>query len=87
MTDERERRMDALLDATGENTKSKALDRATGFYLKMRGETTAIPTGAFEELMATAERQGSVTSEEIAEILVTEELPVEAETIWSIGGE
>ena len=58
MTDSRERRMDALLEATGENTKSKALDRAAEFYLRTRGENAAVPNGAFEELMATDKRQG-----------------------------
>jgi len=85
MTDARERRMDALLEATGENTKSKAIDRATKFYIEMAGDNVAIPTGAFVELMERAEQQGSVTAEEIAEILDTEELPVEAETSWSVG--
>ncbi|WP_232820495.1 hypothetical protein [Halorussus litoreus] len=87
MNDSRERRMDALLEATGENTKSKAIDRAADFYIKMAGDNVAMPNGAFVELMATAERQGSVTSEEIAEILDTEELPVEAELAWSVGSE
>jgi len=77
--------MEALLEATGENTKSKAIDRAAEFYIKMAGDSVAIPKGAFEELMATAERQGSVTSEEIAEMLDTEELSVEAELSWSVG--
>jgi hypothetical protein len=87
MTDSRERRMDALIEATGENTKSKALDQAAEFYLRMRGENTAVPNGAFEELMATAERQGSVTPEEIAEILDTDAITVQAETQWSVGSE
>ena len=85
MTDSRERRMDALLEATGENTKSKALDRAAEFYLWMRGENAAVPNGAFEELMATAERQGSVTPEEIADILDTDAIPVQAKTEWEVG--
>ncbi|WP_192498314.1 hypothetical protein [Halorussus halophilus] len=85
MTDSRERRMENLLEATKENTKSKALDRAAEFYLKMRGNNVAVPTGAFVELMERAERQGSVTAEEIAETLDTDELPVEAETSWSVG--
>ncbi|WP_244605629.1 hypothetical protein [Halorussus marinus] len=85
MTDSRERRLDNLQEATGENTKSKALDRAAEFYLRMRGDTTAVPTGAFTELMERADEKGSVTSEEIAEILDTDELPVKAETYWSIG--
>lgn len=77
--------MDALLDATGENTKSKAINRAAEFYIKMAGDNVAIPKGAFVELMLTAEREGSVTSEEIAEILDTEELPVMAKLSWSVG--
>lgn len=85
MTDTRERRMEYLLEATGENTKSKALDRAAELYLQMRGDTAAVPNGAFVELMEKAERQGSVTAEEIAELLDTDELPVEAETNWAVG--
>ena len=46
-----------------------------------------VPDGAFEELLATAERQGTVTPEEIAEILDTDAIPVQAETQWSVGGE
>jgi hypothetical protein len=85
MTDSRERRLANLLEATDENTKSKALDRAADYYLKMAGDTTAVPTGAVEELMERAVEQGSVTPEEIAAILDTEELPVEARTEWSVG--
>ncbi|WP_166035616.1 hypothetical protein [Halorussus pelagicus] len=51
----------------------------------MAGDSVTVPKGAFEELIATAERQGSVTSEEIAEVLDTEDLPVEAELERSIG--
>lgn len=87
MNDTRERRMDALAEATDENTKSKAIDRAAEFYIKMAGDSMAVPTGAFVELMEKAERQGSVTSTEIAEILDTDELPVTAETSWSVGDE
>ena len=87
MTDSRERRMNNLLEATGENTKSKALDTAADFYLRMAGDNTAVPTGAFVELIERSGEQGSVTAEEIAEILNTEELRVEAETTWSVGEE
>jgi hypothetical protein len=87
MTESREHRLENLLEATGENTKSKALDRAADYYLKMAGDTTAMPTGAVEKLMERAVEQGSVTPEEIAEVLDTEELPVEAETNWSVGSE
>jgi hypothetical protein len=85
MNDQRERRLDALLEATGEKTKSKAIDTAAEFYVKMRGDTTAVPQGAFVQLMETAEEQGSVTPTEIAAILGTDELPVEAETTWAVG--
>ena len=85
MTDSRERRLEQLCEATGENTKSKALDRAAAFYLKMAGDTTAVPTGAFVELMECAVDHGSITPEEIAAILDTDELPVQAETSWAVG--
>ncbi|NHN60022.1 hypothetical protein G9466_13180 [Halorussus sp. JP-T4] len=85
MTDSRERRLDQLCEATGENTKSKALDRVAVFYLKMAGDATAVPTGAFVELMQRAVDQVSVTPEEIAAILDTDELPVQAETSWAVG--
>lgn len=46
-----------------------------------------MPTGAVKELMERAVEQGSVTPEEIAEVLGTDKLPVEAETEWSVGPE
>ena len=85
MTDKRERRMESLVEASDEKTKSKAIDKAIEFYIKMRGNNVAIPTGAFDELMERAEHRGSVTPAEIAEILDTEQLPVEATTTWSVG--
>ena len=87
MNDDRERRLDSLVEATGENTKSKAIDRAAKYYTRMAGGTAAVPTGQLEKLMARAEEQGSVTPQEIAEILDTEELPVEAALTWSVGDE
>jgi hypothetical protein len=85
MNDERERRIENLVDATGEATKSKAIDQAARYYVRMAGDCSAIPTGAVEELMERAADQGSVTPEEIAEILDTDELPVSARTEWSVG--
>jgi len=87
MSDRRERRLETLSEATGENTKSKALDQAAEFYIKMAGDTAAIPEGAFVELMQRAEAQGSVTAEEIAEVLDTDELPVDADLSWTVGKE
>ncbi len=87
MTDSRERRLETLVEATAENTKSKALDRAAAHFIKMRGNTTAVPTGRVEQLMERAVEQGSVTPAEIAEVLGTDELPVTAQTTWRVGDE
>lgn len=86
-TEVRKRKWDNLKQATGKGHKSTALDAAADYYLKMCGGTTARPTGAVEELMDLAVDQGSVTPEEIATVLTTEELPVQAETNWSVGPE
>ncbi|WP_246391676.1 hypothetical protein [Halosimplex pelagicum] len=85
MTESRERRLDHLLEATGENTKSKALDVAAEYYIRMAGGSGAVPKGQVHELMTVATDQGSVTPEEIATILDTDELPVEYERRWSVG--
>jgi hypothetical protein len=45
----------------------------------MAGDTVASPTGAIPELLEQAEQEGSLTVEEIAAILDTDELPVGAE--------
>lgn len=42
-------------------------------------------TKTFTELRECAEQQGSVTPEEIAEILYPEKLRVDAVTTWSVG--
>jgi len=84
-TDARERKWENLKEATGQNTVSGALDTAADYYLKMRGDTPAIPTGRVPELIARADQEGSVTAGEIAEILDVDELPVEHESRWSVG--
>jgi len=86
-TDERKRRWEHLQAATGESTTSGALDVAAKEYLRLAGGTPAVPTGALEELLRAAEERGSLTGEEIAEILSTEELALEYETNWEIGDE
>ncbi|WP_128478348.1 hypothetical protein [Halorussus pelagicus] len=86
-TETRKRKWENLKEATGKGHKSTALDAASDYYLKMSGDTTAVPVGAIEQLMERAVEQGSVTPEEIADVLGTEELPVEAETNWSVGTE
>lgn len=84
---ERERIYGALLDATGENTKAKAIDRAARYYCRMRGGNELSHTGAIARLLDRAERQGSVSVEEIAEILNDPDLAVEGEEVvrWSVG--
>ena len=85
MTDKRERRLDRLMDATGENTKSGALDVAAEFYLSMGALDHGQRVGAFDELLQQASDRGSLTAPEIAAILNTSELPVGAETNYSVG--
>ena len=84
-TDARAKKWKYLKEATGESATSKALDRAADYYLRMRGDTTAVPKGRLAELMSTAKSRGSLTPEEIAEILDTEELPVSCEVSVSVG--
>lgn len=85
MTDHRERMLKALLDATGENTKSKAIDKAVNHYCRCAGANPAHPTGNYEELMERAVGEGSVAPGEIAEILDTESLPVRYCREYSVG--
>jgi len=86
-TEYREQLWNALRDATGESTTSGALDAAAVTYLELAGGTTVRPTGKIEELMQLAEDQGSVTPDEIADVLDVDELPVEHEREWSVGRE
>jgi len=84
-TEARAKKWEYLKEATGESATSKALDRAADYYLRMRGDTTAVPKGQLAELMTAARSKGSLTPEEIAEILDTEELPVSCEVSISVG--
>ena len=86
-TDERERRFEHLKEATGEGYTSQAIDKASKYYLRMAGGTAAIPNGQLAELLAAAEERGSLTGEEIVEILDTDELPLDYDTEWSVGEE
>jgi len=87
MNDSRERTYSALVDATGQNAKSKALDDAARYYLRMRGDNAANPHGAISELLAAAEERGSLTGSEIADILDAPELSVNYDTQYSVGRE
>jgi hypothetical protein len=82
----RSRKIETLAEVMGCN-KTRAVMEAVEFYLRMHGDTTAVPTGAFAQLMERADEQGSVTAEEIAALLDTDALPVEAQTSWSVGEE
>jgi hypothetical protein len=53
----------------------------------MAGGTTAVPAGVVSDLLETAEQEGSLTVKQSADILDTEELPVDAEVSWSVGAE
>jgi len=77
--------MEMLQEATGEATKSKAYDTAVRYYLYMRGNNAAAPTGAVPELMELAIQEGSVTPEQIADVLNVKEFPVEYDQEWSVG--
>jgi len=87
MTDSRERKLEDLKDSLNENTGSKALFRAGTYAIRMRGGSTAVPTGRVAKLLEAAEDQGSLTGKEIAEILDTDEIGVGFETSWSVNGE
>lgn len=43
------------------------------------------PTGRVDELMQLAEEHGSVTPQEIADVLDVDELPINASLRWSVG--
>lgn len=84
MTDARERKLDHLKEALDENAGSKALFAAADYAIRMRGGSTAVPTGKIVELMQRADEQGSVTPQEIAEILDTDTVSVEYESHWGV---
>ncbi len=83
-TDVRAQKWEYLKEATGENATTKALDQATNYHLRMPGETTAVRKEKLTELMTVAQNQGSITSEEIAEILDTDELPVQCDVLINV---
>jgi len=83
-TDERERRLERLKEATGENTKSGAIDEASKFFLAMAAVDHGTRVGKLEELLSTAADRGSLTTAEIAEILSTPQVQLEASTSYEI---
>jgi hypothetical protein len=84
-TDERDRLWENLREATAEGHTSQALDAAARHYVRCRGDTTAVPTGTYAELLAAArDANGGLGPEQIADILDTDELPVAASTTTEI---
>ncbi len=88
-TDERTRLWENLCEATDENARSKALDRAARYSLRMCGGVAAYGRGDIQTLLdeVLTEAQGSLTAPEIAAILDERELPVTYETTSSVGPE
>jgi len=86
-TDRRKREWSNLKEATGEKTKAGAIDAAVRFYLSMGRVDYGKQVGQFNELMKTANKEGSLTAPEIADILDTEYLPVQASASYSVGRE
>jgi len=84
MSDAREGKIEDLIEVLDENTKSKALFAAGDYLIRMRGGTTAVPTGRIAELMQLAVEQGSVTPHEIAEALNTSVIRIEYSSAWAI---
>ena len=84
-TDARERRWEYLREATGKGHTSAALDEAANYYLRMRGGTDAHPIGLLEDLLSAAANRGSLTGEEIVEILDCDEMDLEYSSQWAVG--
>lgn len=70
--------------------KTQAVLSACRFAAKMAGNNSVRPRdGNLADLMEVAESEGSVTAEQAAELLTTDEIPVSASLDWGIeaGGE
>jgi hypothetical protein len=85
MNDRRERLYENLKEATGKGHKSKALDQAAAYYLRMHGDTIVYPTGVIDDVLDEAEGEGSLTAQQIAVLLDVDELPVAYEVKRSVG--
>lgn len=77
----------AACDVLDENKSAAVLD-ACKFLARMAGGTSVqVGPGKFAELLEAAEERGSLTGQEIVEMLDTEEVPLEYETEWVVGEE
>ncbi|WP_137287716.1 hypothetical protein [Halorussus salinisoli] len=74
MADSRERRLENLCKAIGENIKSKAVNRAADYYRKRARDTTAVLTSAVKELIQLVVERGNVMPAEITVIPDANEL-------------
>lgn len=73
-----------------DTNKTAAVLQACRLAARLDGQNDVEPgPGAFAQLLEAAEERGSLTGEEIAEILTTDELPLafETETTWSVGAD
>lgn len=84
-TDKRERLWNTLEETTAEGHTSQAFDKVAGYYNRMHGDTAAVPVGVLDELLQAAREEGSLTVEEIADIVDTPGLLVEAAVETSVG--
>lgn len=88
LTDRRQSVYDALQEATGERSRSVAIDVAAEYYCFMAGNNRLQPaSGRVERLLRRAREEGSLTPEQIAEIMDCEELPVSYDVSVSCGRE
>lgn len=69
-----------------DSNKSEAVLEACEFAARMRGHNDIEPQeGLLEELMEAAVKRGSLTPQEIADLISTDSVPVEAKTSWRVG--
>ncbi|QLG62471.1 hypothetical protein [Halorarum salinum] len=86
LTDRRQSVYDALQEATGERSWSGAIDVAAEYYCFMAGDNRLQPaSGRVARLVRRAREEGSLTAEQIADILDCEELPVSYEVSVTCG--
>ena len=86
LTDRRQSVYDALQEATGERSRSGAIDVAAEYYCFMAGDNRIQPaSGRVARLIRRAREEGSLTAEQIADVMDCEELPVKYDVSVSCG--
>ena len=86
-TEDRPRLWENLVEASDQQTKSKAIEDAARYYCRMRGDVAGYGNGKNEELLRAAESRGSLTPSEIAAVLDARELRVRYNTEIALGEE